>query len=197
MTGKTTSQPAHDQRHELLVGEAVPRRHKTTAGLAFSYKTGADIDMCKDTVLPSVSPSRRWKLPSTPSTSALSAERPASSATPSVSGTASPASVPLRKLFIHDIAFLYLGEALENGTKLTIFIKQWRCLHRRYSRRCCHALHPPKIARDCRGVRGVDKARVAGWRCFHGLACISHIPGVREKNGLLFSRASRASTWER
>lgn len=51
----------------------------------------------KDTVLRSVSPSRRWKLPSTPSTSALSAARPASSVTPLVSGTASPASALLRK----------------------------------------------------------------------------------------------------
>lgn len=52
----------------------------------------------KDTVLPSVSPSRRWKSPSTPDTSALSAERPPSSVTLSVSGTASLASALLRKL---------------------------------------------------------------------------------------------------
>lgn len=51
----------------------------------------------KDTVLPSVSPSRRWKSPSTPDTSAPSAERPPSSVTLSVSGTASLASALLRK----------------------------------------------------------------------------------------------------
>lgn len=65
----------------------------------FSYFGNSQLTaVLKDTVLPSVSPSRRWKSPSTPDTSAPSAERPPSSVTPSVSGTASLASAPLRKL---------------------------------------------------------------------------------------------------
>ena len=58
-------------------------------------RTGADCSLPTDTVLPSVSRSRRWKSHSTQDTSARSAERPLLDATLSESGTASRARRPL------------------------------------------------------------------------------------------------------
>lgn len=82
------------ERHELRAS-AVARRHR---GLWFSQCSNSKLTAAfKDTVLPSESPSRRWRSPSTPDTSAPSAARPLSSATLSASGTASLASAPLRK----------------------------------------------------------------------------------------------------
>lgn len=126
--------------------------------------------MVKGTVPRSESPSRRWKSPSTPSTRAPSAERPLSSVTPSVSGTASLATALLRKLPPDRGKPGGVKEGTETNDRLSI--QRW-CLHRLHTRRCCHAINAPSSSRDCRGLRCWTDDKRAVREVFYGFACFS------------------------
>ena len=65
-----------------------------TGPISLILNQGANILIPIDTVPPSESKSRRWKSPSTPDMSALSAARPPLRDTPLASGTARPATRP-------------------------------------------------------------------------------------------------------